>query len=53
MKEVIKKNASVIISASWIFTSCTEGQLLSDYAVVIENDKVVDLVPQNKVFDEY
>jgi 5-methylthioadenosine/S-adenosylhomocysteine deaminase len=53
MKEAIKKNASIIISATWIFTSCREGQLLSDYAVVIENDKVVDLVPQNKVFDEY
>ena len=49
----IKKNASVIISASWIFTAGPEDQLLSDYAVVIENDKVIDLLPQNKVFDEY
>jgi 5-methylthioadenosine/S-adenosylhomocysteine deaminase len=48
-----KKNASIIISASWIFTSNSEGQLLSDYSIVIENDKIIDLVPQDKVFDEY
>lgn len=48
-----KKNASIIISASWIFTSNLEGQLLSDYSIVIENDKIIDLVPQDKVFDEY
>ncbi|MDA9642474.1 TRZ/ATZ family hydrolase [Nitrosomonadales bacterium] len=49
----IKKNASVIISASWIFTAGPEDQLLSDYAVVIADDKIIDLVPQSKVFDEY
>jgi len=48
-----KKNASIIISASWIFTSNSEGQLLSDYSIVIENNKIIDLVPQDKVFDEY
>jgi len=48
-----KKNASIIISASWIFTSNSEGQLLSDYSIVIENDKIIDLVPQDKVFYEY
>ena len=48
-----KKNASIIISASWIFTSNSEGQLLSDYSIVIENDKIIDLAPQDKVFDEY
>ena len=48
-----KKNASIIISASWIFTSNSEGQLLSDYSIVIENDKIIDLVSQDKVFDEY
>ncbi len=48
-----KKNASIIISASWIFTSNLEGQLLSDYSIVIENDKIIDLVSQDKVFDEY
>ena len=48
-----KKNASIIISASWIFTSNSEGQLLSNYSIVIENDKIIDLVPQDKVFDEY
>ena len=53
MKDHIKKNASIIISASWVFASGPEDQLLSDYAVVIENDKIIDLVPQNKVFDEY
>jgi len=53
MKNPIKKIASVIISAPWIFTSGAEGKLLSDYAIVIENDKVIDLVPENKVFDEY
>ena len=53
MKDHIKKNASIIISASWVFASGPEDQLLSDYAVVIENDKVIDLLPQNKVFDEY
>ena len=53
MKDPNKKNASIIISASWIFTSDPEGQLLSDYSVVIENDKIIDLTPQSKVFDEY
>ena len=53
MKESNKKIASIIISASWIFTSNIEGQLLSDYSVVIENDKIIDLIPQSKVFDEY
>ena len=53
MKNPNKKNVSAIISASWIFTSGPEDQLLSDYAVVIENDKIIDLVSQKKVFDEY
>ena len=53
MKDPNKKNASMIISTSWVFTSDPEGQLLSDYSVVIENDKIIDLVPQSKVFDEY
>jgi 5-methylthioadenosine/S-adenosylhomocysteine deaminase len=53
MKDPNKKNASIIISASWIFTSDLEDQLLSDHSVVIENDKIIDLVPQSKVFDEY
>ena len=53
MKDPNKKNASIIISASWIFTSDIEGQLLSDYSVVIEKDKIIDLIPQSKVFDEY
>jgi len=48
-----KKNASIIISASWIFTSNSEGELLSDYSIVIEDNKIIDLVPQSKVFDEY
>ena len=53
MKNPNKKNVSIIISTSWIFTSNPENQLLSDYSVVIENDKIIDLVPQSKVFDEY
>jgi 5-methylthioadenosine/S-adenosylhomocysteine deaminase len=53
MKNPNKKNVSIIISTSWIFTSDPENQLLSDYSVVIENDKIIDLVPQSKVFDEY
>ena len=53
MKNPNKKNVSIIISTSWIFTSDPESQLLSDYSVVIENDKIIDLVPQSKVFDEY
>ena len=53
MKDPNKKNASMIISTSWVFTSDPESQLLSDYSVVIENDKIIDLVPQSKVFDEY
>ena len=53
MKDPNKKIASIIISASWIFTSDIEGQLLSDYSVVIEKDKIIDLIPQSKVFDEY
>jgi len=53
MKDPNKKIASIIISASWIFTSNIEGQLLSDYSVVIEKDKIIDLIPQSKVFDEY
>ena len=48
MKNPNKKNVSAIISASWIFTSGPEDQLLSDYAVVIENDKIIDLVSQKK-----
>jgi 5-methylthioadenosine/S-adenosylhomocysteine deaminase len=48
-----KKNASIIISASWIFTSNAEGELLSDHSIVIKNDKIIDLVPQSKVFDDY
>ena len=53
MKNPNKKNVSIIISTSWIFTSDPENQLLSDYSVVIENDKIIDLVPQSKVFNEY
>ena len=53
MTDINKKNASTIISASWIFTSNSEGQLLSDYSIVIENNKIIDLVLQSKVFDEY
>ena len=53
MKNPNKKNVSIIISTSWIFTSNPENQLLSDYSVVIENDKIIDLVPQSKVFDVY
>jgi len=53
MKNPNKKNVSMIISTSWVFTSDPEGQLLSDYSVVIANDKIIDLVPQSKVFDEY
>ena len=53
MTDINKKNASIIISASWIFTSNSEGQLLSDYSIVIENNKIIDLVHQSKVFDEY
>ena len=53
MKDPNKKNASVIISASWIFTSGSEGELLSDHAVVLKDDKIIDLIPQDKVFEEY
>ena len=48
-----KKNASIIISASWIFTSNTKSELLSDHSIVIENDKIIDLVSQEKVFEKY
>ena len=53
MTNLSKKNASIIISASWIFTSNAEGELLSDHSIVIKNDKIIDLVPQSKVFDDY
>ena len=53
MKALNKKNISTIISASWIFTSDLESQLLSDYSVVIDNDKIIDLLPQSKVLNEY
>ena len=53
MTNLSKKNASIIISASWIFTSNAEGELLSDHSIVIKNDKIIDLIPQSKVFDDY
>ena len=48
-----KKSASTIISASWIFTSNSENQLLSNHSVVIENDKIIDILSQDLVFDIY
>ena len=53
MTDINKKNASIIISASWIFTSNSEDQLLSDYSIVIKDNKIIDLVRQSKVFSEY
>ena len=53
MTDPNKKSVSTIISASWIFTSNSDSQLLSDYSVVIENDEIIDIVPQSKVFDKY
>ena len=53
MTNLSKKNASIIISASWIFTSNSEGELLSDHSIVIKNDKIIDLIPQSKVLDHY
>ena len=53
MADINKKNASIIISASWIFTSNSEDQLLSDYSIVIKDNKIIDLVRQSKVFSEY
>ena len=53
MTDINKKNASIIISASWIFTSNSADQLLSDYSIVIKGNQIIDLVHQSKVFDEY
>ena len=53
MADINKKNASIIISASWIFTANSEDQLLYDYSVVIKDNKIIDLVHQSKVFSEY
>ena len=48
-----KKNVSTIISASWIFTSNSKNELLSDYSIVIKNDKIIDLISQDEVFEKY
>ena len=53
MKALNKKNVSTIISAPWIYTSNIDSELLFDYSLIIKDDKVVDLVSQDKVFDEY
>jgi len=53
LADINKKNASIIISASWIFTANSEDQLLYDYSVVIKDNKIIDLVHQSKVFSEY
>ena len=53
MKDLNKKNVSTIISAPWIYTSNIDSELLFNYSLIIKDDKIVDLVSQDKVFDEY
>ena len=48
-----KKKVSTIISATWIYTSNSKNELLSNYSIVIKNDKIIDLVLQDKVFEKY
>jgi 5-methylthioadenosine/S-adenosylhomocysteine deaminase len=48
-----KKNVSTIISAPWIYTSNNDSDLLFNYSLIIKDDKIIDLVSQDKVFDEY
>ena len=53
MKDLNKKNVSTIISAPWIYTSNIDSELLFNYSLIIKDDKIIDLVTQDKVFDEY
>ena len=53
MKDLNKKNVSTIISAPWIYTSNIDSELLFNYSLIIKDDKIIDLVSQDKVFDEY
>ena len=53
MKALNKKNVSTIISAPWIYTSNIDSELLFNYSLIIKDDKIIDLVTQDKVFDEY
>tara|TARA_X000000368_G_C22989890_1_gene693867 strand:+ start:43 stop:1374 length:1332 start_codon:yes stop_codon:yes gene_type:complete len=48
-----KKKVSTIISATWIYTSNSKNELLSNYSIVIKNDKIIDLVLQDEVFEKY
>jgi 5-methylthioadenosine/S-adenosylhomocysteine deaminase len=48
-----KKNANVIVSATWIFTADDQGRLLKDHSVVIQDDIIIDLLPTESVFDFY
>ena len=53
MKALNKKNVSTIISVPWIYTSNIDSELLFNYSLIIKDDKIIDLVSQDKVFDEY
>jgi len=53
LKDLNKKNVSTIISAPWIYTSNIDSELLFNYSLIIKDDKIIDLVTQDKVFDEY
>lgn len=53
MADHSKKNANVIVSATWIFTADDQGRLLKDHSVVIQDDIIIDLLPTESVFDFY
>ena len=47
------KKVATIISASWIYTANSQDSLLKEYSVVIDANKIIDLVSTEKVFESY
>ena len=47
------KKVATIISASWIYTADSEDRLLKDYSVVVDANRIIDLLPTEKVFESY